>query len=194
MYKKAFVHKSFNQKNHNEQLEFLGDAILSLIITEFLFLENPNQKEGVLSQKRAKIISRKHLNLVGKKIIPKSKIRSNLKQLPKSIFGNILEAIIGAIYVDQGLKKTKTFVKRNIYNSEFLSALTDVDFKTKLILYSQKESLELVYRIESEKGLDHNKQFLVALLLNGKKISEGTAKTKKEAEMEAAKKAADILF
>mgnify|MGYP001404640426 CR=1 FL=1 len=194
MYKKAFVHKSFNQKNHNEQLEFLGDAILSLIITEFLFLENPNQKEGVLSQKRAKIISRKHLNLVGKKIIPKSKIRSNLKQLPKSIFGNILEAIIGAIYVDQGIKKTKTFVKRNIYNSEFLSALTDVDFKTKLILYSQKESLELVYRIESEKGLDHNKQFLVALLLNGKKISEGTAKTKKEAEMEAAKKAADILF
>jgi len=194
VYKKAFVHKSFNQKNHNEQLEFLGDAILSLIITEFLFLENPNQKEGVLSQKRAKIISRKHLNLVGKKIIPKSKIRSNLKQLPKSIFGNILEAIIGAIYVDQGIKKTKTFVKRNIYNSEFLSALTDVDFKTKLILYSQKESLELVYRIESEKGLDHNKQFLVALLLNGKKISEGTAKTKKEAEMEAAKKAADILF
>ena len=147
-----------------------------------------------MSQKRAKIISRKHLNLVGKKIIPKSKIRSNLKQLPKSIFGNILEAIIGAIYVDQGIKKTKTFVKRNIYNSEFLSALTDVDFKTKLILYSQKESLELVYRIESEKGLDHNKQFLVALLLNGKKISEGTAKTKKEAEMEAAKKAADILF
>ena len=194
MYKKAFVHKSFNQKNHNEQLEFLGDAILSLIITEFLFLENPNQKEGVLSQKRAKIISRKHLNLVGKKIIPKSKIKSNLKQLPKSIFGNILEAIIGAIYIDQGIKKTKTFVKRNIYKSEFLSALTDVDFKTKLILYSQKESLELVYRIESEKGLDHNKQFLVALLLNGKKISEGTAKTKKEAEMEAAKKAADILF
>lgn len=194
VYKKAFVHKSFNQKNHNEQLEFLGDAILSLIITEFLFLENPNEKEGVLSQKRAKIISRKHLNLVGKKIIPKSKIKSNLKQLPKSIFGNILEAIIGAIYIDQGIIKTRAFVKRSIYNSEFLSLLTDIDFKTKLIVYSKKENLELLYRIENEKGLDHQKQFLVALLLDGKKISEGTAKTKKDAEMEAAKKAADILF
>lgn len=157
-------------------------------------MEKPNQKEGFLSQKRAKIISRKHLNLVGEKIIPKNKIKSHLKQLPKSIFGNILEAIIGAIYIDQGILKTKTFVKKYIYKSEFLHVLNDVDFKTKLMLYSQKENLVIDYRVEKEKGLDHQKQFLVALILNGKKISEGIAKTKKEAEMEAAKKAAGILF
>ena len=73
LYEKAFVHKSFDPKNNNEQLEFLGDAILSLIVAELLFIENPNLEEGFLSKKRATIVRRKHLNLVGKKIIPKKK-------------------------------------------------------------------------------------------------------------------------
>ena len=80
LYKKALIHKSYNSKNHNEQLEFLGDAILSSIVTEQLFLENPNKEEGFLSQKRATIVSRKHLNIVGRKIIPEKKIKSNLKK------------------------------------------------------------------------------------------------------------------
>ena len=194
VYKRAFVHKSFDQKNHNEQLEFLGDAVLSSIISEFLFLENPKEEEGFLSQKRAKIISRKHLNLVGEKIIPRTKIKSKLTLPPKNIFGNILESIVGAIYIDQGIVKTKIFVKKNIYNSEFLRTLSCIDFKSKLLIYSQKENLEIDYRLEKEKGLDHQKQFLVALFLNGKKISEGIARSKKEAEMIAAKKAVTRLF
>ena len=194
LYKTAFIHKSFNHTIHNEQLEFLGDAILSSIVAEFLFLENPNQEEGFLSQKRATIVSRKHLNIIGRKIIPESKIKSNLKHLPLSIFGNILEAIIGAIYIDKGIEKTRIFVRKNIYNSEFLQELSDTDFKSKLLKYSQKERVKIEYKVEKQEGLEHKKEFLVAILVNGKKIAEATAYSKKEAEQGAAQKAINNLF
>ncbi len=194
LYEKAFVHKSFDPKNNNEQLEFLGDAILSLIVAELLFIENPNLEEGFLSKKRATIVRRKHLNLVGKKIIPKKKIKTSLKNIPINIFGNTLEAIIGAIYLDKGIKQTRIFIKKNIYNSEFLTQLTDVDFKSKLLNYSQKEKIKLEYKIEDQYGLDHQKEFLVSVLLNGKKISESIAGTKREAEQGAAQKAINKNF
>ena len=194
MYKKALIHKSSNNTSHNERLEFLGDAILSSIITESLFLENPNKKEGFLSQKRATIISRKHLNIVGRKIIPESKIKSNLNPLPESIFGNTLEAIIGAIYLDKGLDKARVFVKKNIYHSEYSQKLSDTDFKSKLLKYIQKEKVDLEYKLEKQNGLEHQKSFLVAVFLNGKKISTAIASSKKEAEQRASKKAINKLF
>ena len=194
LYEKAFVHKSFDPKNNNEQLEFLGDAVLSLIVAELLFIENPNLEEGFLSKKRATIVRRKHLNLVGKKIIPKKKIKTSLKNIPINIFGNTLEAIIGAIYLDKGIKQTRIFIKKNIYNSEFLTQLTDVDFKSKLLNYSQKEKIKLEYKIEDQYGLEHQKEFLVSVLLNGKKISESIAGTKREAEQGAAQKAINKNF
>ena len=147
-----------------------------------------------MSQKRAIIVSRKHLNIVGKKIIPESKIKSNLKHLPLSVFGNILEAIIGAIYIDKGIEQTRGFIRKNIYNSEFLQELSDIDFKSKLLKYSQKEKAEIEYKVEKQEGLDHQKEFLVAVFLNGKKIAEAMACSKKEAEQEAAKKAINSLF
>ena len=163
-------------------------------MAEFLFLENPNLEEGFLSKKRAAIVSRKHLNLVGKKIIPKIKIKSNLKNIPLNIFGNTLEALIGAIYLDKGIVKTRVFIKKNIYNSEFLTQLIDIDFKSKLLRYGQKQKAEVEYKIESHKGLDHQKEFVVAVFLNGKKISESMAGSKREAEQGAAKKAINKLF
>ena len=159
-----------------------------------LFLENPNQKEGFLSQKRATIISRKHLNIVGRKIIPESKIKSNLKIIPLSVFGNILEAVVGAIYIDKGIEQARIFVRKNIYNSEFLEELSDIDFKSKLLKYSQKERVEIEYKVEKQQGLDHQKEFLVAVFLNGKKITEAMSSSKKEAEQMAAKKAINSLF
>ena len=194
MYKKAFIHKSFNHTTHNEQLEFLGDAILSSIVAELLFLENPKKEEGFLSQKRATIVARKHLNLVGRKIIPESKIKSNLKTFPLNIFGNILEAIIGAIYIDKGIKQTRIFVRKNIYNSEFLQDLSDIDFKSRLLKYSQKERVKVEYKLEKQEGLDHQKEFLIAVLMNDKKIAEAKGGSKKEAEQKAAKKVINSVF
>ena len=172
----------------------MGDAILSSIVAEFLFLENPKKEEGFLSQKRAIIVTRKHLNLVGKKIIPKSKIKSSLKNLPLNVFGNTLEAIIGAIYIDKGMERARGFVKKHIYNSEFLEGLSDIDFKSKLLKYSQKEKVKIEYKVEKKEGLEHQKEFLVAVFINGKKKADAKASSKKEAEQNAAKKIIDNLF
>ena len=194
IYKKAFIHKSANNIYHNERLEFLGDAILSFIITDLLFLENTKKEEGSLSQKRASIVSRKHLNLVGKKIIPKDQIKSRLKNIPLNVYGNIVEAIIGAIYIDKGIKEAKIFIKKHIYNSDFLEEFSDLDFKSRLLKYAQKEGVKIEYKLEKQKGLDHEKEFLVAIFLNEKKIAESQARSKKEAEQKVAKKAINILF
>ena len=191
----AFSHRSVSTKprENYERLEFLGDAILSLIIAELLFLEK-EEKEGVLSQKRAKIVSRKHLNLVGRKIIPENKIEYNLQTLPLSVFGNTLESIIGAIYIDKGISQARIFIKEHIYKSDFLQEFTDIDFKTQLLKHSQKERLKIEYKIEKQEGLDHQKEFVVALFVDGEKKAQAKAKSRKEAEQEAAKKVMNNVF
>ena len=189
IYKRAFVHKSFNNNKHNEQLEFLGDAVLSFIIAETLLLKNPKKEEGFLSKKRAVIVSRKHLNLVGRKIIPKKKIKSNLETMPENVFGNTLEAVIGAIYIDKGIKTTKDFVVKNIYNSVFWPDLINKDFKSKLLRYTQRERIEMKYKTEKKAP----SKFLVSVFLNGKKAGEAKANSKKEAEQAAAKKTLNSL-
>ena len=194
LYKKAFIHKSYDNRYNNERLEFLGDAILSTIITETLFLATPKKEEGFLSQQRAAMVSRKHLNMVGKKIILKSEIKSNLTPIPLSVYGNTLEALIGAIYLDKGLDITSLFVKKHIYNSEFLKTMTDNDFKSRLLKYCQKEGLVLSYRVEKKGSLDHQQEFLANVFLNKEKIAQGKASTKKEAEQIAAKKAIEKLY
>lgn len=194
IYKIAFLHKSYNKKSHNERLEFLGDAILSLIISEFLFLENPNKEEGFLSKKRAIIVGRKHLNMVGKKIIPQKEIKSNFKRIPLSVFGNTLEAVIGAIYLDKGIDQARIFVKEHIYMSEFLSDFSEIDYKSKILEYSQKEKVPLEYKVEKQEGPDHKKEFLVAIFLDNRRIAEAKGSSKKEAEQKAAQKAIKIVF
>ncbi|MDP7566754.1 MAG: ribonuclease III [Flavobacteriales bacterium] len=194
VFEKAFIHKSFNKNKHNERLEFLGDAILSSVVAEFLFMEYPNEEEGFLSQKRAIIVGRKHLNLVGKKIIPPERIKSKLKKIPLSVYGNTLEAIIGAIYIDKGMGQLMSFVKKHIYKSEFLEELSDTDYKSKLLKYSQKEKVKVAYKLEKQEGPDHKKEFIVAVFVKGNKIAEAKASSKKEAEQKAAKKAIKIVF
>lgn len=114
--------------------------------------------------------------------------------MPQNVFGNVLEALIGAIYIDKGISEARIFIQKNIYNSDFLKGLSDVDFKSRLLKYSQKEQLELNYKLEKQEGLDHQKEFLVSVLLNGEKITEGTGGSKKEAEQMAAKKAINNIF
>ena len=94
----------------------MGDAILNSIVSEYLFLNN-NKEEGFLSQERAIIVSRKHLNKLGKKLLASKNIKSSLKIIPEKVFGNTLEAIIGAIYIDKGIDEAKRFVINNIINS-----------------------------------------------------------------------------
>ena len=133
IYLQAFKHKSFDVNNNNERLEFLGDSVLDFIITKKLYLENPKKEEGFLSQKRAIIVGRKHLNLVGKKMFPESEIKSKLKIISKNIYGNTLESLIGAIYIDKGIEQAQKFIIKHIYSSEFIQRISDTDYKSKLL-------------------------------------------------------------
>lgn len=195
VYEKALTHKSFSDTSHNEQLEFLGDSVLSFLVAEQLFLDNPEKEEGYMSKKRAIIVSRKHLNMVGGKIIAKKQIKSQIKELPSNIFGNTLEAVIGAIYIDKGLSQARVFVKKHIYKSEFLQPLLGTDFKSKLLKLVQKEKIKIKYKTKEKEGPSKQEQkFMSTIFLNGKKTAEGVARSKKEAEQQAAKKTIKNLF
>ncbi len=167
---------------------------MSSVVAELLFLAYPNKEEGFLSKRRSAIVARKHLNLIGRAIIPVSEIKSRLKPVPPSVFGNALEALVGAIYIDKGIGAARIFIQNNIYNSEFLQELLDLDFKSKLLKYSQKEGVRIKYQIEKKEGLDHQKKFLVSVIVNGEKITQGAGYSKKEAEQMAAKKAINNMF
>ena len=194
IYNQALKHKSFDNINNNERLEFLGDAILNFVVSEYLFSKNPNQEEGFLSQQRAIIVGRKHLNKVGKKTINSSKIKSSLKTIPESVFGNTLEAIIGAIYIDKGIEKTKKFIIHTIINSEFIEEFSGTDFKSELQKQIQKKKQKIKYKLVETDGPDHNKEFNVAVYIDSVNIAQAIASSIKEAEQKAAKKALNSVF
>jgi len=194
IYIKALQHKSYNINDNNERLEFLGDAILDFIVSKQLYLEYPKEEEGFLSQKRAIIVGRKHLNLVGKKIFLDSDIKSKLKVIPKSVYGNTLESIIGAIYIDKGIKQAEQFIFKHIYASEFIEELSDTDYKSKLLKLSQKLKIKIRYEVIKREGPSHKQEFLVAVYVENIKKAEAQASSIKEAEQKAAKKAYNSVF
>ena len=159
-----------------------------------MYLENPNKEEGYLSQQRAIIVGRKHLNLVGKKILKPSNIKSKLKTIPKSVYGNTLESIIGAIYIDKGIERAQYFILEHIYNSEFIEGLSDIDYKSKLLKLSQKSKIKVEYKVINKEGPDHKQEFLVAVFIGKSKKAEAKASSIKEAEQKAAKKAYNNVF
>ena len=194
IYLKALKHKSYNINENNERLEFLGDAILDFIIAKQLYLEHPKEEEGFLSQEKAILVGRKHLNLIGKKIFLDSDIKSKLKVIPKSVYGNTLESIIGAIYIDKGIKQAERFIFDHIYSSEFIKELSDTDYKSKLLRLSQKLKIKISYKVIKIEGPSHKKEFLVAVYIENIKKAEAKASSIKEAEQKAAKKAYNYVF
>ena len=194
IYLKALQHKSYSIKENNERLEFLGDAILDFIVAKQLYIKYPNQEEGFLSQQRALIVGRKHLNIVGKKIFLDSDIKNNLKVIPESVYGNTLESIIGAIYIDKGIEQTEQFIVNHIYSSEFIKDLFDTDYKSKLLKISQKLKINTTYKVLKREGPSHKQEFLVAVYIENIKKAEAKASSIKEAEQKAAKKAYNSVF
>jgi ribonuclease-3 len=159
-----------------------------------LYLKNPEQEEGFLSQQRAIIVGRKHLNLIGKEMFSDSDIKSNLKIIPKNVYGNTLESLIGAIYIDKGIEQTQKFIIKYIYSSEFIEGLSDTDYKSKLLKLSQKTKIKVDYKVLKREGPDHKQEFLVALYIGNIKKAEAKALSIKEAEQKVAKKAYNSVF
>ncbi|MFK5958994.1 MAG: ribonuclease III [Lutibacter sp.] len=200
-YQKAFIHRSVKQVDDKtgfqinyERLEFLGDAILSAVIASHLFLEVPSENEGYLTQMRSKIVSREHLNELGRDFNLLLFVKSSVarSKFGNDIHGNIFEALIGAIYIDRGYKYCEKFIyKRVIVPYVDVPKLEGkiTSYKSLFIEWCQKQKKEFFYNVYEDTGNDPIKHFSVKLSLNGKIIAKGRATSKKKAEEIASKRA-----
>lgn len=204
----ALTHSSYINENkkdyklNNERLEFLGDATLELIISEYLYKHFPELTEGKLTKMRAQIVctdslaeSAAKLDISSAVIMGKGEIISGGRRR-KSIMANTMEAIIGAIFLDGGLNEAKDFIMSKLHtiirNVEHGNITRDYKSMLQEKIQRQKNQ-DLEYQLVKEEGPDHDKKFYVQLLINQKTVSSGIGKSKKEAEQEAAQKAIDYL-
>jgi ribonuclease-3 len=184
---------------NNERLEFLGDAILGAIIADFLYNRFPQEDEGFLTKTRSKLVNRSFLTNLTFEMGLHVFINSNMtKSNDKShIYGDALEALIGAIYLDKGYKTTKYFVTKKIL-SQFVNLneveQSDSNFKSQLIEWSQKNHKEINFET-TEESADNSKhpKFKAVVKIDNKQIGKGTGTSKKEAHQEAAKEALEKL-
>lgn len=201
LYQTALSHRSVKEgaDENNERLEYLGDAILSAIIADYLFKRYPYKGEGFLTEMRSKMVNRQQLNDVAlkmglKKITMYNKFDNALKS--SQIFGNTLEAIVGAVYLDQGYKKTKDWVlKRIVIPHLFLEDLEqiDINLKNKLIGWASKNGKNLDFETVQEKLENGRRVFTIAAVLDGQVLSEGRGYNKKDASQIAAQLAIERL-
>ncbi len=200
--KQAVVHRSYLnehpdfQVGHNERLEFLGDAVLEIVVTEYLFLNFTDVPEGDLTNWRASLVNAKMLYEVAQELriedhlyLSKGEAKDKNKKSRQFILANAVEAIIGAIYLDQGLSVAKKFILKNIvYKLDaILKNQLYLDPKSRFQEKSQEaKGITPHYQILEESGPDHAKTFTVGLYLNDKLISTGTGSSKQEAQISAA--------
>ncbi|MBN2350592.1 MAG: ribonuclease III [Bacteroidales bacterium] len=204
LYRLAFVHKSGaylvskNSSINNERLEYLGDSILDAVVAEHLFVKFPKNDEGFLTQMRSKIVNRDNLNYLAVKLGITNLILCNItNDNHKSIYGDALEALIGAIYLDKGFKKTKKYIlERIIENHINLTKLqqTEVDFKSRLIEWGQKNRKNINFsNFEEQNKEDKSPVFVSYILIVDEIIGRGVGSSKKEAEQNAAKQALENI-
>jgi ribonuclease III len=196
-YKLAFMHRSRpdDATDSNERLEFLGDAILGAIIAEYLFKKYPYQSEGYLTELRSRIVRRETMNNVALRMGLNKLVQYNQndRSLSRShIFGNALEALIGAVYLDQGFERTRTFILNQILRSyidlETMES-TDTNYKNQLLSWAQRNNRSLTFETLDEKMDATRKTFTVGIMVDGELLAEGTGYNKKEAGQVAAQKA-----
>ena len=205
IYKLAFKHKSAavtigNGHRHcNERLEYLGDAVLGSVVADFLFKKFPYKDEGFLTEMRSRIVSRSNLNMLSRKLgldqlIEASKDGSTTAS---SIMGDAFEALIGAIYLDKGYQFTKNLIIRNIIQTHLdpeEMLLNDINFKSKIIEWAQKEKKEIAYQLvdETENG-KKGKLYTVELVIEDDVSGRGQDFSIKKAEQRASRQAWELL-
>ena len=166
-------------------MEYLGDAVLDIIVSEYLFLKYTDKDEGFLSTQRALIVARLHLNAIGEILIEESSIKRKTQFVSDNMYGNILESLIGAIYLDSGYASAKQFTLDNIINPK---ELQNTDYKSKIILWAQKNKLKNTFNVIKKEGPDHQKKYFVSLTIEDKITENSWGSTIKEAEQKASKK------
>lgn len=200
LYIKAFTHRSMNKRDKKgnamnyERLEFVGDAMLSSVIAAYLFDQVPHGDEGYLTKMRSKIVSREHLNELGKDLGLIDLVESRIAKsnFGNNIHGNLFEALVGAIYLDRGYKFCEQFIYKRVINPyvdiETLEGRV-ISYKSLLIEWCQKEKNTFDYNVYEDTGKDELKHFSVKLSINDKVVSKARATSKKKAEEKASKRA-----
>lgn len=199
-YQKAFTHRSTNKLDlkgnpmNYERMEFLGDAMLSAVIAAYLYKEAPTGDEGYLTKMRSKIVSREHLNELGKglNLIRFVESKVPMQHFGENIHGNIFEALVGAIFLDRGYEFCEKFIqKRVIIPYVDISKLEGkvISYKSLLIEWCQKEKKSFNYDVFDDNGIDGQKYFGVKLSIDGKVIARARATSKKKAEEKASQRA-----
>jgi len=201
LYTAALSHRSVRDtpEENNERLEYLGDAILSAVVADYLFKKYPRKGEGFLTEMRSKMVNRQTLNDIAvkmgmKKIARFNKIDATLKN--SQIFGNTLEAVVGAIYLERGFRKTYSWVvKRLIIPHLFLDDLEaqDINIKNKLIGWANKQSRTVEFETLEEKQERGRRLFVVGIKIDGEMVAAGRGFNKKDASQMAAIQAAEKL-
>ena len=198
-YRKAFTHRSLKLLDENgdpinyERLEFLGDAMLGSIIASYLYKKVPEGTEGYLTQMRSKIVSREHLNELGKDLNLIRFVKSNISKdnIGDNIHGNIFEALVGAIYLDKGYNYCKKFIYEKV-----ISPYVDIEklegkvtsYKGLIIEWCQKQKKAYDFEVYEDSGNEHIKHFSVKVSIDGLLVAKGRATSKKKAEEQAAKR------
>jgi len=204
LYQLAFVHKSassfiFNDtKLNNERLEFLGDAILDSMVAEYLFRRFPDKEEGFLTQTRSKLVNRDNLNHLAIKLGIGDMIISKMsKDNHKSVYGDTLEALIGALYLDKGYERTKRIVLERIIQSDInINRLlaTETDFKSRVIEWGQKNKKTVSFTsFEEVEEQSNTPVFITHLFVVDDVVGRGSGFSKKESEQNAARQALQLL-
>ena len=204
---KALTHRSFaneaNEVEHNERLEFLGDAVIDLSLSDLLMKTYPELREGDLSKIRASLVNETflteraiELDIPSQMRLGKGELKSGGAEKPRLI-SSVLEALFGAIYLESGYDICHEILKEifgpHIQNQEAIEDLSN-DYKTQLQEITQRLYKKVPrYKVESEDGPDHNKTFEVSLCLDGQEFSRGNGKSKKMAEQVAAKEALNLI-
>ena len=201
LYEIAFIHRSASftlpncKKVNNERLEYLGDAVLDAILSDYLFEKFPEANEGFLTKIRSRIVNRDVLNQLavsmGINKILISKVNSS--HLTKNLYGDAFEALIGTVFLDKGFKKTKKLFIKNVLNKYLdldLIIKTDSDYKSLVFEWVQKHKSNLIFTYKEEYDFDMKKSvFSTTLFIDKQEFGEGHGSSKKEAEQEAASRA-----
>lgn len=198
-YKKAFTHRSVQMQDSNgnpinyERLEFLGDSILGSVISAYLYKKVPTGSEGYLTKMRSKIVSREHLNELGKDLNLIRFVISNVDEtnVGDNIHGNIFEALIGAIYLDKGYQVCQKFIYENV-----IDPYVDIEklegkitsYKGLIIEWCQKQKKKYRFDTYEDSGNEPIKHFSVKVSIDGEQVAKGRATSKKKAEEQASKR------
>jgi ribonuclease III len=199
LYEIAFIHRSATftlpdgKKVNNERLEYLGDAVLDAILSDYLFDKFPDASEGFMTKIRSRIVNREVLNQLAISIGINEILISNVRSVhpTKNLYGDALEALIGSVFLDKGFKKTKKLFISNVFNKYLdlnLIVNTDTDYKSLVFEWVQKHKSNLLFTYNEEYDFNLKKSiFSTILTIDKEELGEGHGASKKEAEQEAAR-------